>query len=124
MKADENNSQKAIALIFILFLLFVYKETVLDRFFNPPKETQAVSSSNETARQALQNTPLENSSGVQPLPQQGPTSEPGLENSAASIAQGPRSGNPKMNEVRQAGLLIAQTEEYQARVSLLGGRMF
>jgi YidC/Oxa1 family membrane protein insertase len=110
----ENNSQKAIGFLFILFLTMTYKEMVWDPYFLAPV--------NEAARQqeACPSSCPPCDTIPSTTPQTGTTAAPQVVKQTAPK----RSGFPTDQQLSDSGLLVLENGSVKVRLTQLGGRIF
>jgi YidC/Oxa1 family membrane protein insertase len=115
----ENNSQKAIGFIFILFLTMTYKDMVWDPYFLPSTKSssQTATASNCPPCEGSKQVPVATSAAATTLQPQQTTA------TGASLTTPSKSAYPTDSQITSAGLITLTSKEATAQISKLGGRI-
>ena len=117
---EQLQQQKGLAIIFCLFLLYLWKETVYDQYFEPQQARPAV----------VQTAPVAPKSDAESFEE--PAAEAVVEPAPVATADSAKpvgsvvskpGSYPTDKQLESAGLLQLNTETFAAKLSLLGGRL-
>ncbi len=108
---EQLQQQKGLAIIFCLFLLYMWKESVYDQYFEP-----------QPAARPAQTAPAAPTSDTQSFEEPAVAPDAPSADSTAAVIAKPGS-YPSDKQLEEAGVLPLTTEAFTAKISLLGGRL-
>ena len=108
---EQIQQQKGLAIIFCLFLLYMWKETVYDQYFEAQTAKPA----------AVQTAPVAPKAETQSFEEPAAPVEGATEVKPGAVTK--PSSYPSDKQLEQAGVLSLNTETFNAKLSLLGGRL-
>jgi len=116
---NENNSQKGLALLLCLFMVYLYKEMVWDPYFDP----QAMRQASQPAASSSSSSSSTADRFAEP-PVISPTGEPAAPAAQPpAVKSQPQTGYPTDAQIADRGIVILESDKIRLAVSLLGGRV-
>lgn len=114
--------QKALAIIFCLFMLLLYKQTIWDPYFHPPAQVAPKPAPKQAAPVDYGNDAYEEPGAPAPQASTAPAPAP-IQAQLPAPGSPPPQGYPTDGQVKSVGVVVVQTRDYSAGISLLGGRV-